>query len=328
MPMITVIIVNFNGGDYPQKALDSLKAQTCQDFEVIFIDNASTDGSAETIDGEGLPAFRILRNHSNLGFAAANNLGASLAQGDWLALLNPDAIAAPDWLERLLDATRRRTEIVHFASAQFEMHRPDILDGVGDNYLVFGIPWRGGYGRKATDLPQEGYCFSPCGAGAFYRRDVFMQLDGFDERFFCYCEDVDLGYRMQLLGHDCMFLPDAVIHHAGGGLSGKVSGFATYHGTRNRLWTYLKNTPGWLLIVTLPVHLALTAMIILRRIRRGDVSDALRGFRDGVAKIPDILQEDKWRAPKRRINLLRLARRMAWNPLRMLGRKSHVRSTS
>lgn len=327
MTKISVIIVNFNGGDYPAKALRSLAAQSFRDFEVLFVDNASSDGSADALSSEGLPSFELIRLEENTGFAAANNLAARRAGGEWLALLNPDAVAAPDWLEKLMDASARHPRIVHFASAQYDMHAPDRLDGAGDNYLVFGVPWRGGFGRPADELPQEGFCFSPCGAGAFYRRDVFVQLDGFDERFFCYCEDVDLGYRMQRMGHDCVFLPDAVIHHAGGALSGKVSGFAAYHGARNRLWTYLKNTPRLTLLVTLPAHVVLTAMILAKRLPAGGAGDMARGVVDALKGAPQIMRSDDWAPPPRKLKRLELARRMAWSPLRMLGRRTHVRTS-
>jgi N-acetylglucosaminyl-diphospho-decaprenol L-rhamnosyltransferase len=248
-PDFSVLIVNFNGGDYVQGALNSLKAQTHRSFEVILLDNASSDGSIDKLDASGLPAFRLVREPENHGFARGNNLAAAQARGTWLALLNPDAAARPDWLAQVLAGTHRHPGVTSFACTQLWMHDETKLDGAGDNYLAFGIPWRGGYRRPVADLPAEGTCFSPCGASAVYHRETFMAAGGYDERLFCFCEDVDLGFRLRLEGEDCVFLPDAVVSHAGGALSEKVSGFAVRYGTRNRLWVYLKCMPLPLLLV-------------------------------------------------------------------------------
>lgn len=327
-PIFSVIIVNFNGGHYVQGALDSLARQTFRDFEVLLIDNASSDGSVDTLDTSGLPAFHLMRQDDNLGFAAGNNVAAKSAKGTWLALLNPDAEAAEDWLQRVVDGQARYPEITHFACAQFEMARPDHLDGAGDAYLIFGIPWRGGYGLPAAHLPEEGTCFSPCGASAIMRRDAFEQHNGFDERFFCYCEDVDLGFRMQLAGEQCIFLPDAIIAHAGGGLSSKVSDFSTIHGSRNRIWTYWKNMPLALLILTLPGHIAISLYILMRGAMTGTMQPTLKGMRAGLKGLGGLrTQHSPWARPKRKISLWRLARVMAWNPFKISARRPHVQPT-
>ncbi len=325
MPLVSVLIVNFNGGDYPAQALASLAAQTFRDYEVIVVDNDSTDGSADTLTGEGLPAFRLMRLDENTGFARGNNLAAKAASGEWIALLNPDARAEPDWLATLVQACHDHPQVAHFASAQYAAELPGTLDGAGDNYLLFGIPWRGGFGRPVSDLPEKGWCFSPCGAGAFLRKDVFDQLGGFDERFFCFCEDVDLGFRMQRMGLDCLFLPDAVIHHVGGALSSKVNEFAMFHGTRNRLWTYFKNMPPVLLWLTLPGHIALTLAILGRGLMTGNAPAAWRGLKAAIKGWGEFQQPSSWDPPPRTVSLMRLASVMAWNPMRMLGRKTHVR---
>jgi N-acetylglucosaminyl-diphospho-decaprenol L-rhamnosyltransferase len=321
----SVIIVNYNGGHFIQGALDSLARQGFRDFEVILLDNNSSDGSADGLRTNGLPAFRLMKQDTNLGFAAGNNLAAADANGEWLALLNPDAVAEPDWLEQILAGMDRHPAIRHFACTQFDLARPEYLDGVGDAYLVFGMPWRGGFGLPASFLPGEGTCFSPCGASAIIRRDVFQEHNGFDERFFCYCEDVDLGYRMQLAGHKCVFLPSAVVRHAGSAVSGRHSDFSIYHGTRNRIWTYAKCTPVALVVLTLPVHLALSLYVLLRSPAIHRFSITLDGMRDGLAGVFRMRAPSPWVAPRRKVGLLDLARQMAWNPFRMSRRRPHVR---
>ncbi|MEZ6011357.1 MAG: glycosyltransferase family 2 protein [Hyphomonas sp.] len=324
-PEFSVIIVNYNGGEYVCEAVRSLAAQTIRNFEVIVLDNASTDGSTEKIDFSGVPSAQLIRHEENLGFAAANNAGARMANGRWLALLNPDAVAEPDWLENVIAATRRYPDCRVFASAQYDLVHPELIDGAGDAYLVFGIPWRGGFGHTASHMPGEGECFSPCGAAAIYDRGLFLAHGGFDERYFCYCEDSDLGFRMQREGERCVFLPDAIVHHAGSAISGRHSAFSAYHGTRNRIWTYIKNMPLPLLLPTLPVHIALSVYLIFRSILTGCFLPTLRGTRDGICGLPGLMADPRWRQKDLKIPVWSLARKMAWNPLTLNRRAPDVR---
>ena len=321
----SVIIVNFNGGEYLAEALASLSRQTVRDFEVFVVDNASSDGSMENL-GDRLPDRLHLRpQKQNLGFAAANNLAAREAQGEWIVLLNPDAAAEPDWLEKLAEGAARHLDTSMFASAQLNMMDPTIMDGAGDAYLGFGIPWRGGFGRPVSEMPEEGTCFAPCGAGAMYKRELFLAHGGFDEALFCFCEDVDLGYRFRLAGEQCVFLPEAVIIHEGGGVSGRASKFALFHGARNRLWVYLKNTPLWLLIVTMPGHIALTIAILLRGLVTKRAKDTWLGIWAGIKGAGPVLAQRRELKASRTASSADLIRAMSWNPFTMLGRKTDVR---
>ncbi len=325
-PCFSVLIVNYNGGALLQRAIDSLKRQTYRGFEVILIDNASTDGSVDALDTDGLPALTLMRESENHGFARGNNLAAARAKGQWLALLNPDAEAAPDWLERIAEASHAHPACKAFASAQLALGNETLLDGAGDAYLIFGFPWRGGFGRPSTELPRsDGWCFSGCGAAAIYDAALFRKLGGYDERFFCYCEDVDLGFRLQLTGHDCLFVRKAIVRHVGSAISGRASAFSTYHGTRNRLWAYVKNMPLAVLLLTLPGHVMLTLYILARNSFSPRFLPMLRGLIDGMIGLPQILRRSPWKvfrpAPPRT-----LLRRMAWNPWKMSGRRVHVRA--
>ena len=325
MPTFSILIVNYNGGDYLAKALDSIATQTRRDFELILIDNASTDGSLDPINLDRFPSATLVKNSENLGFARANNMAAAAAKGRWLVLLNPDASADPDWLDKLATASKAHPDYKVFTSAQFDMHAEDEMDGAGDAYLLFGIPWRGGFGLPRTALPENGLCFSGCGAGVMYDRALFRELGGFDERFFCYCEDVDLGFRMQLTGEECVFVSDAVIHHAGSGIAGAQSAFSIYHGTRNRIWTYFKNMPWAMLVLTLPVHIALSIYLLVRSAFTRRFVPTLKGMRDGLAGLPRMLMSRDWKAPRRKVSLAELSRTMAWNPFRLSRRAPHVR---
>ncbi len=324
-PDVSVVIINYNGGAFLQEAVNSLARQTFQNFELIVFDNASTDGSAEVLDLSQLKQARLIQHASNIGFAAGNNRAAEHASGRWLVLLNPDTVASPDWLEKLLTAAKAFPACKTFTSAQLDLNTPGMLDGAGDAYLLFGFPWRGGFGRPVSELPAMGWCFSACGAAAMYDIALFREMGGFDERFFCYCEDVDLGFRLQLAGHDCLFVADATVQHAGSGISGRRSDFSTYHGTRNRIWTYFKNMPLAVLILTLPAHIIFTLYIFLNGLKRSNSRSMLRGLRDGVGGIPGILKPSPWKSEKRRRSLTDLLRAMAWNPFWAHSHKVHVR---
>lgn len=324
-PNISVVIINFNGGAFLQNAVDSLARQTYRDFELILLDNASTDGSAQAIDLSALPSATLVLHPENSGFAGGNNIAAGKARGRWLVLLNPDTVAEPDWLEQLMAAAAANPGIQTFASAQIDLADPSLMDGAGDAYLLFGIPWRGGFGRPASEMPARGWCFSACGAAAMYDRSLFVELGGFDERFFCYCEDVDMGFRLQLSGHDCLFVPDAIVRHAGSGISGRASAFSTYHGTRNRIWAYAKNMPTALLLVTLPGHIVLTLYILARNAFTPRFKPMMKGLRDGLKGATNIRRQPNWRVRAPSSSLTEIASRMAWNPWRMSARKTHVR---
>lgn len=323
-PLISVVIVNYNGGAFLQEAVNALSRQTLTDFELIVFDNASSDGSADALDLTGLSEARLIRHSDNIGFAAGNNRAAEEARGKWLALLNPDTVAAPDWLEKLIAASQAYPDCRNFASAQLDLNNPDLLDGAGDAYLIFGFPWRGGFGRPASELPPSGWVFSACGAAAMYDRELFLRMGGFDERFFCYCEDVDLGFRLQLAGHDCRFVSDAVVRHAGSGITGRASAFSTYHGTRNRIWTYVKNMPASLLVMTLPGHLVLTSYLLARNSFTPRFVPMLRGSLHGAAGAARIRISTKWRVTQRE-RRGHLVRSLTWNPWRMSERRAHVR---
>lgn len=325
MPAISVLIVNYNGEGYLQAALDSLRVQAFRNFEVIVVDNASTDGSADNLDTAGLPEFRLLKQDDNLGFAEGSNVGVKAAKAPWVAMLNPDAAARPDWLDQVMDGIRRHPDVHMFTCTQLSLDDEQVLDGAGDNFLGFGIPWRGGFGRPVSELPEEGECFSPCGASAVFHRETYLTHGGFDERFFCYCEDVDLGYRMRLAGERCIFLPRAVVSHAGSGITGRVSEFALFHGTRNRLWTYAKNTPAPLLVLTLPGHIAMTLAILLRGATKGHAGPVWRGLMAGLAGLGRIRADHSFGPPSRTASLGELMRVMAWNPMNLLGQRIVVR---
>ncbi|MGE0096077.1 MAG: glycosyltransferase [Alphaproteobacteria bacterium] len=314
-PAVSVVIVNYNAGHHLTRCLAALQGQTTGNFEVFVIDNASTDGSfSRAVEVVRDVRMRYFGLPANLGFAMANNMAAVIARAPWLATLNPDAFPEPDWLASLLAATQRHPNIPMFGSTQLSDEDPARIDGAGDRYLFCGFPWRGGYGQSAQCIPPEGQTFGPCAAAALYKLDEFRALGGFDERYFCYVEDVDLAYRWRLSGGSTVQVPTAVVRHVGGASSQESgSGFARYYGTRNLVWTFMKNTPPSLLAIALPVHLFALLALVAKSFLRGDARVVLKALAHALRGLPPILEERKEIQKNRRASLRALMVAMTWS---------------
>jgi GT2 family glycosyltransferase len=325
-PLVSVIIVSYQSGPTLARCLEALKAQTFTDFEILLVDNASTDGAPQAAVAAD-PTLRFLQPGANLGFAAGNNLAAREARGRWLVLLNPDAYARPDWLEAMVAGTARHPRVRCFTSLQMVADEPDLMDGAGDVMTSAGIPFRGGYRRRRPADLLEGEVFSACGAATLIDRELFLGLGGFDERFFCYCEDVDLGYRLRLAGEPTLLLPAAVVEHVGSASTGVRSEFSIFHGSRNRIWTFLKNTPPLLLWLTAPLHAAVTAGLLLLHWRRGDAGPVLRGIRAAFRReaLDPILASRRELQAARKAGSWDILRVMAIDPVAFFGRRIVIR---
>ena len=300
VPLISIVIVYWNNAEYLPRCLDCLSLQTLRDFEIILIDNGSLDNGTNGLE-QKYPSFdlHLERLIANLGFAAANNLGAQLARGKWLVLLNADAFPEPNWLEKLIAASEAYPKFASFSSRQLQANNPQLLDGAGDAYHVSGLAWRIGlgypadrYGLDFTEL------FSPCAAAAMYLREAFLDTDGFDEDFFSYFEDVDLGFRLQLKGYSCLYVPDAVVHHIGSATFGERSDFAFYYSHRNLIWTFVKNMPSSMFWRYLPAHLLANLIYVAYYTLRGRGKvlwqakwDALKGLLKVIRKRQEIQRD-------------------------------------
>jgi len=280
---VAVVIVNWNSGAYIDRTLASLASQTVRPARVIVVDNASSDGSADGLEDRHA-GVEVIRAGTNLGFAAANNRGVEAAEGcEWVALLNPDAFPEPDWLERMLAAADAHPDHALLGARLVLADEPETLDGTGDAYHVSGLAWRRHHGRPVSEAPAVAEeVFGPCAAAALYRRSAFLAAGGFEERYFCYLEDVDLAFRLRLAGHRAMSVPDAVVHHVGSATTGRVSDFTVYHSHRNIVWTYASDMPGRLVWLYLPQHLLMNLLTVLWFATRGQARVILRAKRDAL----------------------------------------------
>jgi GT2 family glycosyltransferase len=325
MPWVRVVVVNYNSGDLLARSVAALATQSDPDFEAVIVDNASSDGSADRLV---LPdaRFSLIRSDENLGFAAGTNLGFRGARSDWLATLNPDAFPEPGWLAALHEATACYSEAAMFGSLQIAAEDPARLDGCGDNYSILGINWRGGHGHPFVGPPADGECFSPCAAAALYRRQAFEAVGGFDERYFGYCEDVDLGFRLRLHGGRCIQVGGAVVHHVGSAVTGQQSAFTVYHSARNRLWTYLKNMPAALLLMSLPLHVAATVGLLWNARGGPQLHPMLAGLGHALRGLGPVLAERRRVQGSREVATRTIAKALTWNVGKLRRRDTDLRT--
>ena len=251
-PDVSVIIVNYNGHASLGACLAALHADPDPARETIVVDNASRDASVSMVETE-YPGVRVLTLSSNLGFAGGNNAGARVARGRRLAFLNNDTVPRPGWSRWLSDALQRSDAAM--ATARIVMlDDPERVDSAGDGYLRAGGAFKHGHGGTAADAARSRDVFGACGAAFMIRRELFEAVGGFDEDFFMVYEDVDLSYRLQLGGHRCRYVAEAVVEHVGSATLGHASASAVFFGQRNLEWVYVKNTPWPPLVRSLPSH--------------------------------------------------------------------------
>jgi GT2 family glycosyltransferase len=302
-PLVSILLLTWNSAEHLPRCLTCLAAQTFSDFEVVIVDNGSSDAALENLE-EKYPTlkFFVKKLETNQGFAAANNLGAQLAHGKWLALLNTDAFPEPDWLAQLLQAAQTQPEFNFFASRQLQASNPDVLDGIGDTYHMTGLAWRRGYNQPAASAglrPCE--VFSTCAAAALYLREKFIEAGGFDADYFSYFEDVDLSFRLRLLGGRCLYVPTAVVHHLGSASTGKASDFSAYYGHRNLVWTYFKDMPLALFWLYLPLHLLMNIYSVVFYLLVEKRSILLKAKIDALRGLPAILRKRRYVQSLRRV---------------------------
>ena len=231
----------------------------------------------------------------------------------FVVFLNPDAFPEPGWLEALLRAAKSHPDAAMFGSLQVSAADGNILDGAGDCYSCFGVPWRGGYGQPVKPLPTTPK------HSAHARRLRCIGWNGLHasavsmKRFFCYIEDIDLAFRIRLLGGRCLQVNSAVVRHVGSATSGIESDFTMYHSARNRLWTIIKNVPGWLLCVVVPLHMAFSVYLFFRFGTSSTASAIRQGLLAGFAGLPGTWKQRRKIQAARMASIGDIARAINWS---------------
>jgi len=249
-PTVSVIIVNWNGKHLLADCLSSLRSQTFRDFEIILVDNGSTDGSIEFVR-KNFPEVVLITLLENRGFAGGNNAGILASSGHYIALLNNDTRTDSNWLAALVNAAASDPEGGMWASKILSYDTPDVIDNVG--LLLYWDGLARGRGRLEVDQgqydrPEE--ALFPSGCACLYRRKMLDETGLFDEDFFAYADDVDMGLRGRLAGWGCRYVPEAVVYHKYSSSSSAYSPFKAFLVERNRIWVLLKYYPFELVLAS------------------------------------------------------------------------------
>jgi GT2 family glycosyltransferase len=301
--VVSVVIPTWNGRRYLDVVLPSLREQTYGDFRVVVVDNGSSDGTAEHVRGQ-YPEAEVIQLERNEGFAAAVNRGIAASDGEHVAVVNNDLELDRRWLERMVAALRDHQDAGSATGKMLFYDRRDVIDGAGDFtswYAVSAPRGRGETDRGQYDIPEP--VFSACGGAALYRRAALDAVGLFDEDFFAYAEDVDWGFRAQLAGWTCRYVPDAVVFHMGGATSGRVPNLSRYLFFRNTLSMVAKNWPAAALVRNAPRLLLFLGKSFSASIRGRWFRAMLRGAFDAFALLPSTLRKRREVQRSRRVDM-------------------------
>lgn len=225
--------------------LRSLEQQSRRDFEVIVVDNSGL-GRARKLMSDRCSA-RIIENTSNVGFGAAVNQGIQASQSRYVITLNDDAVACPSWITALIRAAEQHQDAGTLAS-QVRLQGTDLLDSAGMLICGDASSKQQGHGDSAQVYRETREALFPSGSAALYRRTMLDEIGGFDDEFFLYCEDTDLGLRAVWAGWKCLYVPDAIVEHRYSHSAGRASALKAYLVERNRLYVAIKNFPSGMLL--------------------------------------------------------------------------------
>ncbi len=309
---VSIIIPTYNGRSLLGTCLPSVRgalraAEGCA-TEILVVDDASTDGTAEWLAREH-PEVRCIRRERNGGFAAAVNAGFAAARGRWVALVNNDVVLDPDWL-RAAGGHFADEGLGAIATCILRAEDPALVDTAGDEYTVVGIPIQWGNGRPVSEVAERRMCFSGCGAAVLYRRAALEAVGGLYEALGAYCEDVELGYRLQLGGYACLYEPAARCVHLGSASYGRASYRQKFNSARNAEIVYFTCTPRALLWRYAGAWAAARAMHVLHHASRGTLGPYLRGKAAFLSQLTAVRRRRGEVQRARRIGAADLLRRM------------------
>ena len=287
----TIIIPNINGKGWLKDSIESVYAQTEQDFELIIVDNGSTDESLEQARSYcGRPHFTLIENGTNTGFSHAVNQGIARAKSEFVVLFNNDAFAEPQWLAELIRVAESDEKIFAVQSLMIRHFDRELADDAGDYVTWMGFACKTGDGRRASRYTKQKRIFSACGGAALYRKSILDEIGVFDELFFAYYEDVDLSWRANNFGYRNVYCPTARCRHICGATTGAVryNPFKSIQSGRNSILLPYKNQPVVMLVVNfIPMLLGYLLKVIMFR-HRGFGNDYAKGYAEAKIALPKI----------------------------------------
>lgn len=304
--MVSVIILNYNGLNVVQDCLRALERQTYEDYELVIVDNGSTDGSLEYLneysknDLSG-KVIKIISLPQNTGFCEGNIKGFEFANGEFIALLNNDAEPDEYWLEELIKKINSHQEIGICAS-RLMIYNSDLLDSAGDGYSRALRGFKIGEGSCFALFNKEEYVFGACAGAALYRRAMLSEIGFFDKEFFLIYEDTDLNFRAQLAGWKVLYVPNAIVYHKVRSSIGVMSDVAAYYSLRNSELVRIKNVPFYLFLRCLPeLILSVIAEFVYFALRYKKISLYFKAKWDALLMFPAMLKKRKTILKTRRV---------------------------
>lgn len=285
MGNVTVIVPNYNGIKYLPDCLDSLLMQQSEtDFEVLVVDNGSTDGSVNLLK-ESYSNVKTILLTENTGFCHAVNVGIEASDTPYVVLLNNDTKVLGGFVKELERAISERKDAFSVSAQMLMWDDPSRLDGAGDRYCVFGWAYARGKGRQAKEYDKAREVFSACGGAAIYRKSVLNQIGLFDEQHFAYVEDLDLGYRAKINGYKNYYEPAAKVIHYGSASSGsRYNEWKVTMAASNNIYVIYKNMPLLQFLINCPFLCAGFLIKYLFFVKKGMGKAYADGFKKGLKK--------------------------------------------
>lgn len=292
--LLSVIIPHWNGKEFLPDCLNALYGQTYPHIEIIIVDNASHDGSQDYIKSEH-PQVHLIELDHNTGFTGACNAGMRVARGEFICLLNNDTAVDPDWAAEVVKAFGQSPNIGSVASKMMLFNQRDHIHTAGDFFTVDGQAGnRGVWEKDDGQYDREEYVFGACGGSSVYRRTMLDQIGLLDHDFFFLLEDIDLSWRAQIAGWQCLYTPSAIVYHHLSATGGGVT--ASYYNGRNLIFVLVKNYPIelWRKYRWAILRRQWSLFYEALRAWRGEAARArLRGILAGLRGIPMMLRKRK-----------------------------------
>jgi GT2 family glycosyltransferase len=296
---VSIIVVNWNGERFLKDCLGALSSQTYANYEIILVDNGSSDNSISFVT-ENFPEVKIVSLNENTGFTGGNAAGLEVAVGDFVSLVNNDARPEKTWLENLIQPMLRN-HTIGICAPKLIFENSQKVNSAGDGLTTAGVGFNRGLGKDAAEFTMPELVFGACGAAVLYRRRMLDEIGFLDEDFFLYDEDTDLNFRAQLAGWKCVYVPTAIAYHMANATSRRLSDLHVYYHTRNLEFVWIKNMPfeTMLRFAHHKVIQELGAFCYLC-LRHGKWGPFFRAKRDALKMLPVVLKKrEKIQARKR-----------------------------
>lgn len=282
MKQVTVIIPNYNGKIHLNQCLEEVYRNTTIEMDVIVVDNGSNDDSIRQARAL-YPQVKYVELDQNYGFSKAVNVGIELTETPYVFLLNNDAFIKKGCIERLLKTIKKNKQIFSVEAKILQYQEPDKIDSAGTYYQALGWAFARGNGSEAEKYNQRAFTFASCGAAALYRKDILDIIGRFDEKYFAYLEDIDVGYRAKIAGYRNVYEPEAQVLHVGSATTGsKYNDFKVQYSARNNMYLIYKNMPGLQILWNAPLLIPGFMVKAAFFVRKGFGLQYLKGIREGV----------------------------------------------